>query len=396
MKGKYPQIVLLGNNSGTNLGDAAILASIMDSVSKELPDAKFYVPSIKPEFITKNYGNKYNVKAVNVLPYTGSIRLFGIPTIYYMAKSDLAFICDGIIFGYKIWSPHNFLTTLFLLMPFAILFNCKIVCYSCGIGPFPNLISKLFAKWLINASDLVTMRENDSIDLAKEIGVTKEMHLTGDAAFLNQVSDEKIGEDILVANGLDPKAKYLGINITSYIDGWLYGKDEKVSDKDALLNTLINGIKKSLELCNNEFKPLLFSTHPMDENISQRMAEALNTKVIDNTRYLSHDIQAVMLKCELFIGMRFHSLVLASAVYSPIIGLIYAPKVRGYFRLLNCEDLGLELAKITSEDLANTIKNSWNNRNNLRQKQKIVVDGLKDRAKKTAKLIRERYFLELS
>ena len=393
MKGKQPQIVLLGNNAGNNLGDAAILATVMDSITKELPDAKFYVPSTKPSFITKNYGHIYNVKAVDAMPWTGSIRLFGIPTLYYMYKSDLAFICDGIIFGKKLFNPlFNFLITLVLLLPFAKLFNCKFVCYSCGIGPFPGFWSKIFAKWVINGSDLIAMRENDSIALAKEIGVTQDMHVTGDAAFLNQVSAPERGKEILKSLDLDPNAKYFGINVTKYVDGWLYEKGEKVKSKESLLDTIVGGIKIAQEKTNNEFTPLIFSTHPMDEKICWEVANKLNTKVIDNTNYLSHDIQSVMLNCELSMGMRLHFLILSSAVYSPIIGLIYAPKVRGYMRLLGFEKLGLELSKLETESLANTITESWNNRASIEAKQRTVVDELKSGAKDMAKLIKDKYF----
>ena len=140
---KKPIVTLLGNNSGRNLGDAAIMSAILDRLSAHVPDVEVLVPSIKPDFIDKHYGERYNVKGVDVRPHTISMRLLGIPTFRCLLKSDIALICDGIIFGRKLFSPHNFLITLIFLVPFAKLAGCKIVCFSCGIGPFPSKLSKI-------------------------------------------------------------------------------------------------------------------------------------------------------------------------------------------------------------------------------------------------------------
>jgi len=421
MKHSAPKILLLGSNSGNNLGDAAIMSGIMDAISKIMPTTEFIVPSTKPKFTSKNYDNLYNVKAVNIMPWTGSLRLLGIPTIYHMWRSDVALICDGIIFGKKIFNPFfNWLITLIFLVPFARLFNCKLVCYSCGIGPFPSKVSKVFARYLINSCDLVIMRENDSKKLAEEIGVRKNITITGDAAFINPVSASERAVEIAKKEGLDLSIPWFGVNVTKYIDSWL-SKNEQVKDKSEFIHVLANAInqakikisKTSLSgdkdtranSLNGENDPnnaksiletVIFSTHPMDKEFCDKLAQLVSGKVIHNGEYLSHDIQALMRRCKLFMGMRFHSLVLASAVEAPIIGLIYAPKVRGYMRLLDSEDLAFELAEVSEERLANKIFSAWNESEKIKLKQKQIVDGLKIGAVNAARTIKERYFADVA
>ena len=99
MKGTHPVITLLGSNSGNNLGDAAILSSILEHLTRELPGSEFIVPTTKPSFTNTHYGHRYNVKAISMMPWTGSIRFVGIPTFAALWKSDVALICDGILFG---------------------------------------------------------------------------------------------------------------------------------------------------------------------------------------------------------------------------------------------------------------------------------------------------------
>ena len=118
----------------------------------------------------------------------------------------------------------------------------------------------------------------------------------------------------------------------------------------------------------------------MDEEYSHKFASLLNATVIDNSRYLSHQIQAVMRECELLVGMRFHSLVLGSASGAAILGLVYAPKVKGYMRLLDCEEYCLELRDVDKPIFVDTLVSAWDNREELRQRQQEVVSNLKDTA----------------
>ena len=392
MKGTHPRITLLGNNSGRNLGDMAIMSSIMESLSKRMPNAELYVPTIKPEWVRKHYGDRYNVKAVNVMPWTLSLRLLGLPTLACLAKSDVALICDGIIFGKKLFNPaFNYLITLVFLVPLARLLGCKMVCYSTGIGPFQNKISRLFAKWTINGCDLVMMRERDSENLTKEIGVTQPFELTGDAAFINPVSDDRVAVSIMRELGLDPEKPAMAINATAYLDTWL-NPNERLSDPKGLLKTIAAGVKRAQEQAKDKFQPLIVCTHPMDEATCRELAAMCDGKVLTNSTYLSHDIQAVIRRCGILVGMRFHSIVLASSVETPVVGLIYAPKVRGYLKLLQCEEYSLELASLNPEYLGRKLAEAWNARKELQERQRPIIGDLKEGAEHAADLLCSRYF----
>ena len=368
------------------------MSSIMESLSKRMPNAEFYVPTIKPEWVRKHYGERYNVKAVNVMPWTLSLRLLGLPTLICLAKSDVALICDGIIFGKKLFNPaFNYLITLVFLVPLARLLGCKMVCYSTGIGPFQNKISRLLAKWTIEGCDLVMMRERDSEKLTKDIGVTKPVELTGDAAFINPVSDDKVAVSIMRELGLDPEKPTMAINATAYLDTWL-NPSERLSDPKGLLKTIAEGVQQAQKQVTDTFQPLIVCTHPMDEATCRELAEMCGAKVLTNSTYLSHDIQAVIRRCGILVGMRFHSIVLASSVETPVVGLIYAPKVRGYLKLLQCEEFSLELASLTPQYLAQKLSEAWNARKELQERQRPVIGDLKEGAEHAADLLCSKYF----
>ena len=392
MKSDHPRITLLGNNSGRNLGDAAIMSSILESLSKRLPDAEFYVPSINPKWIRENYGSKYNVHAIDVMPWTLSVRLLGIPTIRCLAKSDVALICDGIIFGKKLFNPaFNYLITLLPLVPLSNFLNCKVVCYSCGIGPFMTKVSQVFAKWTINACDLIMMRERDSEKTARDVGVTKPIELTADAAFINPTSSKERAHELLTKIGLDPNRPTLAINATGYLDTWL-PKDGRLKDSQGFIAMYAAAVRRALSTVNDKFQVMIVCTHPMDDEVCRELARLTHGSVITNTEYLSHDIQAAIGNCELLVGMRFHSTVLASSVETPVVGLVYMPKVRGYLRYLQCEDFALELKDLDETYLSEKIAYAWNTRVELKERQTKVIRELKAAAEKAADILVEKYY----
>ncbi|MCB0320844.1 MAG: polysaccharide pyruvyl transferase family protein, partial [Bdellovibrionales bacterium] len=284
-------------------------------------------------------------------------------------------------FGKGFWNPaFNFLITLFLLIPFFKIFRCKLVCYNCGIGPFPVPVSRTAARILMNACDLITLRDEDSRDLALDLGVTQELVLTGDSAFTNPISSAERASAILKENNIQESGNHLlGVNVTVYIDSWLQ-PGERVSGKDALFQAIADAVEHVKKNASESVIPIIFCTQPMDEGVSKQLSSLIQAPIIDNSRYLSHDIQAVMQKTELLVGMRFHSLILASAVGTPIIGMNYAPKVRGYLRLLRCPEYGIELQEVASGVLKEKLLAGWNVRKELLSKQAPIVKKLTEGA----------------
>jgi polysaccharide pyruvyl transferase WcaK-like protein len=237
------------------------------------------------------------------------------------------------------------------------------------------------------------MRERDSEKLTKEIGVTQPVELTGDAAFINPVSSDEVAVSILKAIGLDPEKPVMAINATSYLDTWLK-PEERLQSPQTFLNLLADSVKRTQDAVAEKFQPMIFCTHPMDEKTCRELASMMGGAVLTNTTYLSHDIQAVLRRCGLLVGMRFHSIVLASSVETPVVGLVYAPKVRGYLRLLECEDYGLELASLSVDSLSSKLTQAWNEREGLQERQRPIIRALKVGAEYAADTLVARYFPE--
>ncbi len=402
-------ITILGSYSGRNAGDVAILASIMRALCDELgPDVRFEVPTTDPDFIRRHYGDKFQVRPISVMPWTGSIRLLGIPTLRSIRRTDLTLITDGIIFDVGLWNPlFNFLITLVFLVPWARLCGSRVACYSVGIGPLERPAGRRFARGVAEGCALLSVREEDSLRLFREIGVEQPIHQTADAVFLDWGAEPERVDEIVAAHGLDADAeaeRLLGFNVTRYVDDWLPAAD-KLSRREGLLPAVAEGLCRLR--VEHGIVPVLITTQVMDETFGQRLRQLLAEAhrretgeswapaLLTNSDYDNHELLGVMSRLELFTGMRLHSLILAARSGTPIVGLAYAPKVRSFLRQLGTPERSHELGELTASFVAERLLDAWNQRSSIRAAQQAVVSQLEEGAREAARLVRESCFPQL-
>jgi polysaccharide pyruvyl transferase WcaK-like protein len=409
MSEKKPlQITILGSNSGRNAGDAAILGAIMQIFHEKLNgNVCFEIPTTKPGFIQEQYGKMFKIRTVSMMPWSGTLRILGIPTFASVRRSDLTFIVDGIIFDKKLFNPiFNWLIMLVCIAPWIKFCGRKLVCYNVGIGPLNSFWGRLFAKIVGNCSDLILVREQDSYNLFKEIGVTSDMRITADSVFTNwSASEERIWE-IIGKHGLTEEMKagnVLGFNVTRYVDDWLK-KSEKVASRESLIPILAKALVR-LKVEKN-IVPVICITQVMDAEYGEALRKEIEVGysyaqqkpdgwkpiLISNIEYSNHELLGVFSKCGLFAGMRLHSLIIACRATAPIVALVYAPKVRSFIRQLTTPELGLELADLTAESLFNDLAKAWESRAQIKEKQQVVARELEKLADSAAEIVKEKYY----
>ena len=401
-----PKITLLGSNSGRNAGDAAILAAIMSALSRDLgEDTQFEVPTTNPRFVEEQYGNLFNVTPINIMPWTLSIRLLGFPTLRSIWRTDATLITNGIIFDVKLFNPlFNFLITLVFLVPWAKMLGRKVICFNVGIGPLESYWGRTFARWVGNLSDLIMVRDEDSLKLFREIGVEKEIHLTADSVFLNWGASPARVTQIIRNEGLERDVEednLLGVNVTRYVDMWLK-QNEKVGDKKSFLPILANCLARLR--VENKITPLIYITQVMDVKFGEELAKLTEARIkeigggdwkpglVSNVKYNNHELLGIAANCKMLVGMRVHSLIIAAESGTPVVGLVYAPKVRSFLHQLNTPERSFELAKITEDELYNGLLDAWNNASEIEKVQQRVVAELESRAAKASLLVKQRFF----
>ncbi len=380
------RICVLGSNSGRNAGDAAILSSIIYNLSRIRPGTEFEVPVPRKSDLYSRYDRSV-ARAVPMMPWNFSLRLLGIPTLLSILRSDIVLITDGIIFDVKLFNPlFNFLIFLVLLVPFAKLFRKKVVCLLVGVGPLETRCGRKFAGFVCNLCDDILVREQDSADLLKSVGVDGgKIMVYADAAFVDIAAPAERVRAILAENDLADCTNMVGLNVNSYLGRWLDDKDGGI-DEVRLANELADGMDRIIN--NLKCKVVFVLTQVMDINFAEkvisRMKERAGVVVLSNERYSSEELMGVLGSMRLFIGMRLHSLILASAMDVPCIGLAYAPKVRHFMSLLGMDEFKLELSGLTGAVLAEKVMDMTRCESEIRPR-------FKDRTRELRQLARQGF-----
>ncbi len=390
------RITILGSNSGRNAGDAAILASIISEISQLCPGVQFEVPTTNPAYVADAYPREL-VQPISVMPWNLSIRLLGVPVFRSIRRSDLILITDGIIFDFRLFNlAFNFVLSLVCLAVYARFLGKPMGCYDVGIGPVRTGPGKRLVKFLCDGLDFIMVRDEDSRRLLESLGVTRPpIHTYADVVFNNVPSPPERGQQILKEEGIDPGRRSIGLNLTGYLGAWL-GNGDATPNQEQFVAAIAGAVDRLTE--DLDVDVLFTTTQVMDIRFSERTIQKVkNTKsvrLITNRKYTHHDLMGLMGHMDLFIGMRLHSLIMASAMATPVIGLVYAPKVESFLKLLDAEERKLSLSEVTENRLTQLVRSTWDCKHALREQLRTKVECLRTKVRESTQQLVDEYLLK--
>ena len=302
------KILISGYYGFYNIGDEAILKSIIEALRKEDPNIDIVVLSNDVEY-TKN---TYKVNAINRWKLS------------YIYKELLK--CDGLISGggslfQDVTSSRSILyyTGIILLAKLA---KKPIFIYAQGIGPIEKKNNRKIVSSFFNKVDYITLRDEESKLLLNSIGVRKDIDI---------VPDPVMGFDIENYEFELPE-HYKNDYITISIRDWK--KNNSEFQKNVALTC-----DKIIEMgINVVFVPM--HGH-YDETISKQVASLMKYNSTVLSKDLTMEEKMMYIKeSKLMIGMRLHALIFAATVTTPMIGISYDPKIDSYLKLIEQPSIG--------------------------------------------------------
>jgi len=388
-------VCVVGNFSGRNAGDAAILDGLLHSVYPLNQDVRFLVPTINKRFVEKTY-NKFPVTAVSLMPWNLSFKIFGLPILTSILKSDLILLTDAILFDKDLLNPvHNYLFTMALVLPMAKRKNIPVVLYNVSLGPITSSLGGLCMTKVIESSDIVILRDpSESKPLLESLKLTpKEMHVGADCALNIHLPQKERIRQINETEGIfDVPGEYISFNVSTYLDVFVRGKKKGIGHERfiKIISETMDWITGSLK------KKIVFViTQPMDLKIADLVLNALQNRkevtLVSNKTYSHNEIAGILSQVEMHIGMRTHSLIFATSSCVPTIGIIATQKNRGYMRTIEQDDRMIEFGdSFTAENLKALILDTWNNRQVIREQLSSIVKREKGKASGGSKYL-EKY-----
>jgi len=429
-------VVLSGYYGFNNVGDEAILLSIIRALRAVDKDIQITVLSNQPALTAE----EYQVQAVNRWKFSD---------IKETLKNADGLISGG---GSLFQDETSVRSVIYYGMVVRIAQKLKkpVFIYAQGIGPLNNALSKWIVRRRFNRTDGITVRDGSSRDLLKSLRVKKDISVVPDPVLgmepVNLGSAPDLGPFFLLGPGKDgisppwkdadsvSKSNESSLQHSSAFDTDTSGDGETHQDSiadDAEWDSEMNE-KQEKELFNvQQFEDFSVGTPregfitvsvrkweteatyksklaqgldllaadgtdivfvPMhgeeDAEVSREVAGLMNqNKFISPSDATIEEKMAIIGASKLLIGMRLHALVFASVHTTPFVALSYDPKVEAFADLCSQPVAGhVEKDDWNGEKVYSLASESLKTAEATSEKLGELISKYKQQAKATAKI----------
>lgn len=363
-KKKY-DVIISGYYGFCNVGDDAMLESIVENLKRHKPDISILVLSKKPKETARCFG----VKTINRQD---------IFAVYWAMRNAKLFIYGG---GNIIQDSTSSRSLLFYLCTawLAKKLKLKVMFYANGIGPINRLRNAEFSRKILNMVDIITVRERLSYNEIKKMGITKpRIVLTADAALAVHVEDNVQPDKIFAGEGIPLDSKYAGFSVRKcpgFEKNQHYKYEQTIAEIADYVYTKYN------------LRPVFI---PMEYNVDIITINNIASKMKTNSYIISqnHCISetfAIIRKMDFMLAMRLHALIFAACMNVPFIGISYQPKVEGFLEYVGQPSAG-NVKDITFESLRSSVDKIMENRDAVKAQLSESIEKLIKKAEENSLL----------
>lgn len=366
MNSERLHIGISGSYGGMNRGDEAILEGILGQLRATVP-AEITVFSRNPEDTLARHKVERSVST------RARTRREMIPEI---ERLDLFILGGGGILYDR--DAEEYVREVSI----ANELNVPVFLYAVSAGPLATEASRRAVRAALNVSPppVITVRDRLGYRLLEDVGVTPEIHLTADPAFL--LDPEELPLDALKAEGVEFDRHLVGFSVR---EPGPAAPDIDTEEYYALLANAADFVVERYD-ANVLFVPMEKTDVQHSHAVVAHMQNAERAEILKR-RYSPRQILDLMGHLELAVGMRLHFLIFAALRGTPFAALPYASKVTGLL-----EDLEMPtppLGSIGIGQLIARIDRSWDTRAEIRTKLRERAPALRTRARQTNNLLLE-------
>lgn len=337
------KIGIVGNYGNNNQGDEAILEGVLIQLEQayniERKDMLVFTNS--PEQTKEKFG--VQVKKLYYKKKTAPTTLIATVLKHRSVIRELDLLLIG--GGGILMDLYTHSLVLFgMYGKIAQFTKTPYVIFGAGAGPINTFKGRVILKSLVNKADIVTVRDQASEAVLKNIDVKREIHVIADPAFYLPPPEPKLGDGSIVQIGVTAVPYY-------HANYWPSEDKEKyenyVSGMASNIDRLLQG--------NPNIKINFFATkHPQDTAVSKDIVGRITSReqctVIDR-RLTQQEILELIGQQDVIIGTRLHSLILALVAKKPVIAIAYHHKVSDFMMDNDSEDCLLTMDELSEDDM---------------------------------------------
>lgn len=374
----YPKkrIIIIGQSLSANLGDQAIYEALKQIISEKghYEIAKYPIKATQFMNLRQRYSISWFIKIVRLLTIHIPIHYASLARI--VRNSDLVIIGGGqLILDHSLLSPIQFLITSFIPKLLGkTLFICAI-----GAGPIRYRLSKILYRKAISFANQISVRDRYSLcTLVHDIKIkSNNVTLTADPAItLHSKSKKKNRTHSVVGISTMafqfPNHNVRGVNEKYY---------KYVNDMHKLVDGLIETTVSRIILIPTEA--------PYDvEAMGDIYKKVRNKKNVELSSPANVDeLIEIIRSCDVLIGTRMHSMLLALSHHIPIVGIAWHGKINSLFEAIGMRHLLFNIEEFQHETIIKFVKRILNNKKQYEKVIKNRVSGIQTLAKLNGALV---------
>lgn len=364
------RLVICGNYGATNLGDEAILQSILTMVERTHVPTHITVMSANPQATTQTYG----CESVYFVPAGVKSLMRGVFRGELRKTLQAIKHCDGFILGGGglFNGDHPRAIMIWFLQAWAAMrYRKPLFCLGQSVGPLKQGWARTLVKKIFRAAHIITVRDEGSKNLLQSLRITN-VQVLADPVFALTVAHSMPSEN----------QEYVVFSVRP----WNQAHAEKNYE------TLAHFMDYLFE--KHELRSLLvpFQTfHDDDVKVLAHIeSKVRHSEAVQFYPYSEkpEEILPIIANAKAVVGMRLHSLIFATLTHTPFIALSYSQKVAEMVRLLDLEFSLLSWENFTFEDLVHQFESLKHQDTHLRQKLAQKATLMQAQAEKHVELLK--------
>jgi polysaccharide pyruvyl transferase CsaB len=358
-------IGITGSYGGLNLGDEAILKSIIEQLRRDIPDVQISVFSRDAEDTRRRH------KVERAIAVRKLSRAEIVPEIERLDL--LVFGGGGILYDAE---ARLYLREVLVAKERGV----PVFVFAVGAGPLKDATVQAAVREALDGVAGITVREKSARQVLEEAGVHRDVVVTADPALL--LKAEPLPRNVLKHEGLEGRRRIIGMSVREP------GVAAPDLDERVYHRLLANAADFMVDRFDADIVFVPMERSVLDSQHSHaviaQMLRAQRARVL-NGEYTSAQLLSLMDHFDFAVGMRLHFLIFAALRAVPFVALPYAGKVGGFLEDLKLPAPPMQL--VNPGRLIAHIDDSWDNRRALRAILQKSVPPLQERARETMKLL---------
>jgi polysaccharide pyruvyl transferase CsaB len=366
MEGTRLQIGISGSYGGMNLGDEAILEGILSQLRATVPaDVTVFSRNCEDTLVTHAVERAISPRSLTRREMIPEIQRLD---LLILGGGGILYDGDAEVYLREVTIANDL--------------GVPVMLYAISAGPLVTQASRQAVQRALSVTPppVITVRDRMGYRLLEDVGIPNEIHLTADPAFL--LEPDELSIDALKAEGVDFDRHLIGFSVR---EPGPAAPDIEPAKYYALLANAADFLVER-EDTNVVFVPMEKTDVQHSHAVVAQMQNAERAEIL-RRRYSPRQVLDLMGRFDFAVGMRLHFLIFAALRGTPFAALPYASKVTGLL-----EDLEIEnspLGSIGIGQLIARIDRSWDTRDELREKIRQRLPGMKARAMRTNELLVE-------